>query len=123
MPRDRIPTIKLLPTISAAISTAPNTTRRTPDRSAHSPSTPAGHWPEDAVPLPESEMGRLHPAGRTIHERFEFLDTIEDSLELHPVPSLCVSMVVHTAIFPESGAGWPRPNRPAPLAVLSSHSL
>ena len=26
------------------------------------------------------------PANRTIHERFDFLDTIEDSLELHPVP-------------------------------------
>ena len=30
--------------------------------------------------------GALHPANRTIHERFDFLDTIEDSLELHPVP-------------------------------------
>jgi hypothetical protein len=69
--------------------------------------------------------GVLHPANRTIHERFEFLDTIEDSLELHPVPlplgvdGLCTlpSSQRSKRDAPLDRTAW------LPFAVLSSHYL
>ena len=67
----------------------------------------------------------LHPANRTIHETDLILWTrlrIVCRAASRSPPSGC-RWFVHTAIFPEIGAGCsPRPNRPALFAVLSSHS-
>ena len=42
----------------------------------------------------------------SVYERFEFLDSIEDSLDLHPVPFSDL-MVGRTSIFSESGQDAP----------------
>jgi hypothetical protein len=62
-------------------------------------------------------MRPLNPTHGRIHKRFEFLDPIQDSLELHPVPFSLTDGGFATSIFSESGTGC------AILAVSSFASV
>ena len=69
---------KLKPAWRPAIVTGPlATTPRTPAATADTGMN---------VDLKRRDFASLNPSYRAIHERFEFLHPIQDSLELHPVP-------------------------------------
>jgi hypothetical protein len=55
----------------------------------------------------------LDPAHRTVHKRFEFLDPIEDSLDLHPAPFALANGEFALPSDQQSERGAPLFNNPA----------
>jgi hypothetical protein len=61
--------------------------------------------------------GAFNPAHRSVNKRFEFLDSIEDSLDLHPVPFALIDGGFATSIFSESGQDALPPQNNLPLLL------